>query len=73
MASARSCSTSPKAALAATCLAHARRKFHEPWANHRSTLAEQALRYSQGCMTLSARWPSCQLTLSQEMTLSQET
>jgi transposase len=27
----------------AGCLAHARRKFHELWANHRSTLAEQAL------------------------------
>lgn len=25
------------------CLAHARRKFHELWANHQSTLAEQAL------------------------------
>jgi transposase len=24
-------------------LAHARRKFHELWANHKSTLAEQAL------------------------------
>lgn len=27
----------------AGCLAHARRKFHELWANHSSTLAEQAL------------------------------
>ena len=27
----------------AGCLAHARRKFHELWANHKSTLAEQAL------------------------------
>jgi len=25
------------------CLAHARRKFHELWANHKSTLAQQAL------------------------------
>jgi transposase len=25
------------------CLAHARRKFHELWVNHKSTLAEQAL------------------------------
>ena len=27
----------------AGCLAHARRKFHELWANHKSTLAQQAL------------------------------
>jgi hypothetical protein len=27
----------------AGCLAHARRKFHELWANHKSTLAKQAL------------------------------
>jgi transposase len=27
----------------AGCLAHARRKFHELWANHKSTLAEQSL------------------------------
>jgi hypothetical protein len=27
----------------AGCLAHARRKFHELWVNHKSTLAEQAL------------------------------
>jgi transposase len=26
--------------LEAGCLAHARRKFHELWANHQSTLAE---------------------------------
>ena len=29
----------------AGCLAHARRKFHELWANHQSTLAEQALKF----------------------------
>jgi transposase len=29
--------------MEAGCLAHARRKFHELWANHKSTLAEQAL------------------------------
>jgi transposase len=28
----------------AGCLAHARRKFHELWANHKSMLAEQALK-----------------------------
>lgn len=28
----------------AGCLAHARRKFHELWANHRSALAEEALK-----------------------------
>lgn len=28
----------------AGCLAHARRKFHELWANHSSTLAEEALK-----------------------------
>jgi transposase len=27
------------------CLAHARRKFHELWANHRSQLAEEALKH----------------------------
>jgi transposase len=29
------------------CVAHARRKFHELWANHGSTVGEQALRYFQ--------------------------
>lgn len=29
----------------AGCLAHARRKFHELWANHQSTIGEQALKY----------------------------
>lgn len=33
-----------KGVTEAGCLAHARRKFHELWANHSSTLAEQALR-----------------------------
>lgn len=27
------------------CMAHARRKFHELWANHQSTIGEQALRF----------------------------
>ena len=27
------------------CLAHARRKFHELWANHQSTIGERALRF----------------------------
>ena len=31
--------------IEAGCLAHARRKFHELWANHQSTLAEQALKF----------------------------
>jgi len=30
--------------IEAGCLAHARRKFHVLWANHQSTLAEQALK-----------------------------
>jgi hypothetical protein len=29
----------------AGCMAHARRKFHELWANHQSTLGEQALKF----------------------------
>ncbi|MRD48925.1 IS66 family transposase [Caenimonas koreensis] len=29
----------------AGCLAHARRKFHELWANHQSTVGEQALKF----------------------------
>jgi transposase len=29
----------------AGCLAHARRKFHELWANHQSTISEQALKF----------------------------
>jgi transposase len=29
------------------CVAHARRKFHELWANHGSKVGEQALRYFQ--------------------------
>jgi transposase len=33
-----------KGVTEAGCLAHARRKFHELWANHSSTLAEQALK-----------------------------
>lgn len=32
------------AATEAGCLAHARRKFHELWANHKSALAEDALK-----------------------------
>jgi transposase len=31
--------------IEAGCLAHARRKFHELWANHQSRLAEQALKF----------------------------
>lgn len=31
--------------IEAGCLAHARRKFHELWANHQSTIAEQALKF----------------------------
>ena len=31
----------------AGCLAHARRKFHELWANHASKVGQQALRYFQ--------------------------
>jgi hypothetical protein len=27
------------------CMAHARRKFHELWANHQSQVAEQALKF----------------------------
>ena len=34
----------PKGIIAAGCLAHARRKFHELWANHKSAIAEQALK-----------------------------
>ena len=34
----------PKGITEAGCLAHARRKFHELWANHKSGIAEQALR-----------------------------
>jgi hypothetical protein len=29
------------------CVANARRKFHELWANHGSKVGEQALRYFQ--------------------------
>lgn len=29
----------------AGCMAHARRRFHELWANHKSTLAEEALQW----------------------------
>ncbi len=34
----------PKGITEAGCLAHARRKFHELWANHKSGIAEQALK-----------------------------
>ena len=32
------------AVIEAGCMAHARRKFHELWANHKSELAEEALK-----------------------------
>jgi transposase len=41
----------------AGCLAHARRKFHELWANHKSTLAEQTRTCSACYTTWSARSP----------------
>jgi transposase len=34
------------------CLAHARRKFHELWANHRSQLAEEALKHFAALYTV---------------------
>lgn len=37
--------TIAKGVTAANCLAHARRKFHELWANHDSKVGEKALRY----------------------------
>ena len=39
--------TIEKGVTAASCMAHARRKFHELWANHGSKVGEQALRYFQ--------------------------
>jgi transposase len=39
--------TIAKGVTAANCMAHARRKFHELWANHGSLVGEQALRYFQ--------------------------
>jgi len=39
--------TIERGVTAANCMAHARRKFHELWANHSSQVGEQALRYFQ--------------------------
>ena len=36
-----------KGVTSAQCMAHARRKFHELWANHRSEVGRQALRFHQ--------------------------
>jgi transposase len=36
-----------KGVIEVGCMAHARRKFHELWANHGSTVGERALRYFQ--------------------------
>jgi len=40
------------------CWAHARRKFHERWANHGSTVAVQALTFFAGARGTS--WPRCE-------------
>ena len=40
--------------IEAGCLAHARRKFHELWANHQSTIASRRSNSSYSCMRLSA-------------------
>jgi len=37
----------PKGVIEVGCLAHARRKFFDLWAGHKSTIAEQALRFFQ--------------------------
>lgn len=39
--------TIAKGVTAANCMAHARRKFHELWANHASKVGEKALRFFQ--------------------------
>ena len=38
-----------------SCLAHARRMFFDLWANHKRTVAEEALKYLYSCMRSSAR------------------
>lgn len=43
----------------AGCTAHARRRFHELWVNHSSTLAEQALKLFGRCTTLNGRSRKC--------------
>jgi transposase len=39
--------TTTKGVTSAQCMAHARRKFNDLWANHRSEVGRQALRYFQ--------------------------
>jgi hypothetical protein len=39
--------TTAKGATSAQCMAHARRKFNDLWANHRSEVGRKALRYHQ--------------------------
>ena len=41
------------------CAAHARRKFHELWANHGSKVGEQALRYFQLLFKIEAEIAGC--------------
>jgi transposase len=41
------------------CAAHARRKFHELWANHGSKVGEQALRYFQLLFRIEEQVASC--------------
>ncbi len=41
------------------CMAHARRKFHELWANHGSKVGQQALRYFQLLFKIEADIASC--------------
>jgi transposase len=43
----------------AGCVAHARRKFHELWANHGSKVGEQALRYFQVLFRIEEEVASC--------------
>jgi transposase len=47
--------TIAKGVTAANCMAHARRKFHELWANHDSKVGEKALRYFQLLFKIEAK------------------
>src|SRR6478609_3641605 len=47
--------TIAKGVTAANCMAHARRKFHELWANHGSQVGEKALRYFRVLFKIEAK------------------
>lgn len=44
--------------IGAGCLAHARRKFHELWVNHQSTVGEKALEFFRELYKIERKRPA---------------